>query len=150
MGNFHEFPNPSKRAFLNAFALLGRVPQAAKAAEIDLSLHYKWLKSDPDYALSFKDAQDMAADLLESEAVRRAVQGVDKPVYYKGRQVGTVKEYSDTLLIFTLKGLRPEKYKDRIQVDVTTYLRQMAEENGLDPDEIIKEAQAIVASGRTR
>ena len=30
-----------------------------------------------------------------------------------GKQVGTVKRYSDTLLMFLLKGRRPEKFKDR-------------------------------------
>ena len=91
----------------------------------------------------------MAADQLEHEAIRRAVDGVDRPVFFKGRQIAMLKEYSDTLLIFMLKGLRPEKYKERYQIDVTGYLRQVAEENGLDPDDVIREAQLIVSSGRT-
>ena len=33
---------------------------------------------------------------------------------YQGSQVGTVRRYSDTLLIFLLKGRRPEKFKDRV------------------------------------
>jgi hypothetical protein len=32
-------------------------------------------------------------------------------VFYKGRRVAKVRKYSDTLLIFRLNGLRPEKYK---------------------------------------
>jgi hypothetical protein len=58
----------------------------------------------------------MACDILEAEAHRRAVEGVEKPVgWYKGRPGGYVREYSDVLLIFLLKGLRPEKYKDRLE-----------------------------------
>jgi hypothetical protein len=29
--------------------------------------------------------------------------------------VGFIQEYSDTLLIFLLKGLRPEKYRERFE-----------------------------------
>ena len=42
---------------------------------------------------------------------------VQKPVgWYKGKPGGTVREYSDILLIFLLKALRPEKYRERVDV----------------------------------
>ena len=31
--------------------------------------------------------------------------------------MGTVREYSDTLLIFLLKGIMPNKYRDRVQTE---------------------------------
>src|SRR5829696_3541694 len=34
-------------------------------------------------------------------------------------QSGEVQEYSDTLVIFLLKARRPEKFKDRAQIDKT-------------------------------
>ena len=62
-------------------------------------------------------AQEVAADLLESEAFKRAAFGVRKPAgWYKGKPGGYVREYSDILAIFLLKGLRPEKYRDRVEV----------------------------------
>ena len=62
-------------------------------------------------------AQECAADVLEAEACRRAVEGVEKPVgWYKGEPGGYVREYSDILTIFLLKGLRPEKYRDRVEM----------------------------------
>lgn len=149
-GNFTDFHNPSKRAFLSAYAETGRFDLAAQAARVTRFVHYHWMRDDPDYPAAFRQAQDMAADTLETEAVRRAVTGVDKPVFWKGRQISTVKEYDTTLLIFMLKGLRPEKYKDRVQVDVSGYLRQLAEDNGLDADEVLREAQSIVSSGHSR
>ena len=48
--------------------------------------------------------------MIEAEARRRAVDGVDEPVYYQGKEVGTVRRYSDVLLIFLLKGLRPQRF----------------------------------------
>jgi hypothetical protein len=61
-------------------------------------------------------AKEMAADRLEEEAWRRAVDGVDEPVgFYRGKPSAWVKRYSDTLLIFLLKALRPEKYRERYE-----------------------------------
>ncbi len=39
-----------------------------------------------------------------------------KPVYQQGVKVGTVKEYSDTLLIFQAKAHMPE-YREKVQVE---------------------------------
>jgi hypothetical protein len=61
-------------------------------------------------------AKEMAADRLEEEAWRRAVDGVEEPVgFYRGEPGAYVRRYSDTLLIFLLKGLRPEKYRERYE-----------------------------------
>ena len=49
---------------------------------------------------------------MELEARRRAVKGTDKPVFQRGEQVGTIREYSDTLLMFLLKANKPEKFRD--------------------------------------
>ena len=52
--------------------------------------------------------------LLEAEADRRAVEGVVKPLFYKGQRLPVeVREYSDVLLMFRLKALRPEQYRER-------------------------------------
>jgi hypothetical protein len=59
----------------------------------------------------------MAADALEAEAIRRAFEGQEEPTgWYKGQPGGYVRRYSDTLLIFLLKGAKPEKYADRMEL----------------------------------
>ena len=40
-----------------------------------------------------------------------------KPVYYRGEIVGTVKEYSDTLLMFLMKGWMPEEFRDNVRAE---------------------------------
>lgn len=45
---------------------------------------------------------------LEAEVDRRAIEGIDHPVIYKGSITDSYKEYSDNLLMFRLKKLRPE------------------------------------------
>jgi hypothetical protein len=83
---------------------------------IDRTTHYKWLKADEVYTAAFKEARDMGGDVLEDEAVRRAHDGVDEPVFYQGEVCGVVRKYSDSVLMFLLKGAKPDKYKDRAEV----------------------------------
>jgi len=104
---------PKKQAFLKAFIECGQITMAASAAEIHRKTHYHWLKEDPEYAAMFEESKKIAAETLESEAVRRAYSGVDEPVWYQGEQCGTVRKYSDTLMIFLLKGIIPDKYRER-------------------------------------
>lgn len=89
--------SPKKRAFLKAFARIGFVVKAARAAKIHFSSHYEWLKSDATYAAAFEEAREACIETLEAEAYRRAT---DK------------KKPSDVLLIFLLKAARPEVYRE--------------------------------------
>lgn len=109
-------PAARKRSFIAAFSETGNVSLAAKAAGIGRRTHYDWMTDDPKYAASFRDARETAGDLLEAEARRRAAEGVEEPVYQGGKRVGTIRRYSDTLLIFLLKGARPEVYRERYEV----------------------------------
>lgn len=104
-----------KRIFLAAYARSGNISVAAEAAGIDRSTHYRWL-DDPVYAEVFEHAKEAAADYLEKVAWERATQGIRKPVYQGGKLVGYTTDTSDTLLIFLLKGLRPEKYVEKLQL----------------------------------
>jgi hypothetical protein len=108
--------HPKKRAFLAAYGETGNVRLACHAAQIGRSSHYRWL-DDSDYAEQFEQAKTDAVDVLEAEARRRAVEGWEEPVgWYKGQAGGTVRRYSDTLLIFLLKGAAPRKYRERMEV----------------------------------
>jgi len=114
---FSHLQHPKKRAFLTAFAQIGIVRQAAKAADINRGTHNNWL-NDPspegdEYRAAFELAKQYACEYLELEAFRRATQGVDEPIYQGGEQVGIRRRYSDTLLIFLMKAAMPEKYADR-------------------------------------
>lgn len=108
-----------QRAFIAAFSEVGNITRACEIAEISRAQVYRWLgrekghEVDPVFAKDFAEAEEHAADRLEQEARRRAVEGVKKPVWYQGGECGVVTEYSDTLLIFLMKGAMPEKYKER-------------------------------------
>lgn len=102
-------------AFLAAYAEVGNVTAAARMAKVSRQAHYNWL-GDPEYADKFAAASEEAVDSLEAEARRRAVQGNVEPVFQGGKQVGEIRKFSDTLLIFLLKGARPERYRERYDV----------------------------------
>lgn len=122
----HGIVHPKKRAFLLAYAQLGTITHAARAAQIARRTHYDWLEEVDEegkpteqaerYRAALDDAHQQGCENLEREAIRRAVDGVDEPVYQKGERVGTIRKYSDVLLIFMLKGAKPEKYRERFEV----------------------------------
>lgn len=113
---FAHIQNPKKRAFLAALVVTGgNKRRAVEGAGIDSSTPYtrQW-REDKEFQEALRLAEQMGADLLEAEAVRRAHDGVEEPVgWYRGQAGGTVRRYSDTLLIFLLKGAKPEKYGDK-------------------------------------
>lgn len=124
-----------KPIFLRELARVGIVGAACKKAKIGRTTAYKVRDEDADFAAAWDAALDDAADDMETEAWRRGKLGVLKPVYQGGKRVGSVREYSDTLLIFMLKGTRPEKYRDRQQIDVTASLYKVYQTgDGFDPD----------------
>jgi len=106
-------------AFLAAYRTCGNITRAAIIAKIDRSSHFRWIKENSKYKTIFGDAHEAAADSLEEEARRRASEGWLEPVWYEGSQCGQVRKFSDTLLIFLLKGLRPEKYRERISAELS-------------------------------
>lgn len=116
---FDEIQHPVKRAFLAAYSTCASIRKAAEYSDIDRSTHYVWMREDPLYAEAFETAKVLAAESLEDEAVRRAHEGTLKPVYQGGKLVGHINEYSDTLMIFLLKGKMPEKYRERYEQHLT-------------------------------
>lgn len=109
----------AQAAFLVAYAECGTIRHAAKAAGIGRRTHYEWIDADPEYAEAFEDATQEAGESLEAEARRRAVEGVDQPVYQGGKKVGVIRKHSDVLLIFLLNGIFPEKYRARNSTELT-------------------------------
>ena len=85
---------------------------------------YAWRDRDETFADAWDVATDAAADVLETEARRRAVDGVETKVYFEGEEVGTKVYYSDRLLEFLLKGRRPEVFGDRLNIGPTSSVRQ--------------------------
>jgi hypothetical protein len=121
------FPQSGKRtpaveeAFFDGMREGWSVRKSAWAAGISSVTAYAWRTAseatrledgsyEDDFCVRWEAAYRDGVDVLEDAAHRRAVEGVDKPVYQGGVLVGTVTEYSDTLLMLALRGKRPDRY----------------------------------------
>ena len=92
--------------------MTGNVSLAAQYAGRSRNQAYYVRRRSEDFAAQWDEALEEGSDLLEAEARRRAVTGVDKPVYYKGEVVGSITQYSDRLLMFLLRAHRPQMFRD--------------------------------------
>jgi hypothetical protein len=66
---------------------------------------YDWREADAEFAAAWDAALGLGGDALEDEAIRRAMNG------------------SDYLMVFMLKALKPEKYRERSTVDINQHTR---------------------------
>ncbi len=104
-----------KEEFLGHLAGGNTVVVAAQGIAVSRKTVYEWRDKDPAFRAAWEQALEDGTQALEQEAFRRAVRGVEEPIHYRGRKVDSVRRYSDTLLIFLLKGRRPEIYRDRVE-----------------------------------
>lgn len=147
--------------FIGALAETANVSEAARRCGITPWLAYYWKARSEDgfdgYTIDMGGEDDegnplvaefheawgsalsVAVDVLENEARRRAVDGVEDVIVQKGIQAFvrdpatgelvldengkpiplTIRKYSDGLLTLLLKANRPEKYRENIKADVT-------------------------------
>lgn len=99
-------------AFLSALETTGVIARAAKAAKVGRQTVYDHMKADPDFDERCREALDTAEDTLETDLMRRAVEGEQVPVYFKGKVVGHNTRKSDALLMFAIRNLRQRRERD--------------------------------------
>jgi hypothetical protein len=105
--------------FRKTLAATGCLAAAARAAELPLGAARR-LKAEVLAEIRAgaavqggqgeQDDLGRAVAALESEAVRRALEGVEVPVFHQGRECGNTVKHSDQLLMFLLKTLKPSRY----------------------------------------
>ena len=137
--------------FLGALRDTGNVRLACQAAGISRPTAYDRRDRDPVFAGAWHWAREDAGELLEGEAWRRAVHGWDEPVYQGGKYVGNIRKYDSNLLVVLLKALKPEVYRER--VDMTIDVRQAAERlasdlDGVSPEELIAATERFLRGQR--
>ncbi len=108
-----------KPAFIEVLRATGNVTRAAQYAGQSRNQVHDVRQHSEDFAAQWREALEEGTDLLDAEARRRAVTGIDKPVFYKGKVVGSITKYSDRLLMFLLKAHRPQMFRDGGKVKQT-------------------------------
>jgi len=102
-----------KAVFIERLRESANVSRSAREAGLSSSTVYGHRTRNAGFARDWDAALAEALDEVESELIERARRGVEKPVYFRGEVVGSVRSYSDTLAMFILKAKRPEVY-DRL------------------------------------
>lgn len=99
-------------AFIEALAETACVEEACRRVGMSDSSAYR-LRRRPSGG-PFREAWDAALDYavhrLEQAAIGRALNGVPRPVFYKGEQVGEWREYDERLAMFLLRHRRPARF----------------------------------------
>jgi hypothetical protein len=117
----HRWSRERQQQFLEYLAETGNVSRAAKLVGSSTARVYAMRHNDPAFRQAWDEAEEIAADRLEAEAWRRAVEGVEEPAVNAGRLVRDeagnavmVRRYSDMLLLALLKAHRPAKFNTRL------------------------------------
>lgn len=97
----------ARAAFLESLGKTGQIAKSARAAKVDRTTVYQWKRKNPEFARAWDEALELAADMLEDVAFQRATRPSDP---------------SDSLLTLLLKAHKPEKYRERSEVQVTAAL----------------------------
>ena len=114
-----------QNAFIEALRQTGNITLSVQAAQVTRTQAYRWRDASDGFAARWYEALQAAGEVLEAEARRRAFGG------------------SDTLLIFLLKGIYPEKYRDRYDVRSDNKVTVKHDADSLSDDEL-----EAIASGR--
>lgn len=74
------------------------------------------VRGDDELAQEAREARGYGDQAIRAEMARRAIVGVDEPVFHQGQVVGYVRKYSDRLLGMMAKAHLAE-YRDKVEVD---------------------------------
>lgn len=111
------FSEERKQLFLTALRNGETVLHACAMVGISNRTAYNHRDRDPGFARDWGLAVRMHRAPLELAAYRRGVEGIEEPVYCRGKQIGTRRRYSDALLKLLLAGEKPRKYGRRAGLD---------------------------------
>lgn len=113
----HKITAPFRKKFIRLLSETGNISKCCSALNISRVAIYKERRTNKKFAQEWKEAQEQAIGLLEDESWRRAFEGIEKEIWYRGEAVGIERQYSDTLLMHRLQAELPEKYQYRQKVD---------------------------------
>lgn len=93
------------------------VYQCLKKSGISKRTWYAWRKKNPEeFKTRMEEARQKYVGKLSEEIHRRAVEGYEEPVYYKGEVVGSIRKYSDMLLALQARRHEPAYAVERKEI----------------------------------
>ena len=99
-------------AFIEALAETGIVEEACRRVGMSRTSadNLRRRPSGAPFRRAWQAAADYAMYRIEEDAHRRSREGVARPIFYKGEQVGEWRYYDERLTAFLLRSYRPERY----------------------------------------
>jgi hypothetical protein len=101
-----------ERVFLDLISEGLTVSEASLRAGISRHAVYRRRHAEYGFRELWDQALDIAGDRLEEEADRRGFTGWEEAIYHKGSVVGTRRRFSDRMLMFRLRALKPGRYRN--------------------------------------
>lgn len=102
-----------RTAFLEALAATANVTASAEAAGMSRVQVYRIRRHDPGFRAAWREALCEGYEALEIVLLERALHGVERPVFYGGKQVGMTREFNDSVALQLLARHRAEVAAER-------------------------------------
>lgn len=112
-----EWEKPFLEAYANNYGVIGL---AAKEAGVSQKAVARRRKTSARFNALMAHAESIVYDTLEYEAVRRALEPNERPIFQRGMLVGTVKEWDTKHLEWMLERVMPEKYHIQSRIEIGT------------------------------
>jgi hypothetical protein len=112
MANPPLWSKAQANCFFSLLRQTGNVSASARAAKVSRNSAYEKRLVDENFRKSWASALETSLDDLEESLRKRAVDGIDKPIFYGGEKIGDIKSYNDNLGMFLLKARRREVFGD--------------------------------------
>lgn len=128
-----------RQTFLDVLARTGIIADACREAGTTRTTVRNWRNSDEVFNAAYDEAMEEAADAVESELRRRAIEGVTRQkMIGSGDNAILIEEqqYSDTLILALAKATKPDKFAERTKAEITS------------PDNAFKPADPTQAAAR--
>ena len=104
-----KFDDRAKLRFLESLAMTGRIELSAEVVGISSKTVRQYRAEEEDFAEAMQLAKEMFCDKLHEEAMRRAVEGVERQRFSRdGDIISTEITYSDRLMELFLKRYMPQ------------------------------------------
>lgn len=140
------FTPKKKEKFIELLMEYGVVTYAAQGVDVTRQTAYAARRIDKHFAEAWDEAVEFSVENMERVAYDRAVNGVNEPLSFKGELTGDyIKRYSDILLMFMIKGNKPEKYRENTNTQVNVNVSP----NSLSDSQLLRIAQGATIEGES-
>lgn len=144
-GHHATLRTPERRELILRILRTGGTKTAACGmADISLSTFHRWVMADAsfrrDVAAAEATAESRFAAVVTDDALGRPAQHDDM-----GRVLRAEVKPNVASAQWWLARRRPHEWGQRLTIDVRATIERVAAENGLDADDLIREAEALMA-----